>query len=382
MDLRTRFIHSLKFDTSVPPLFWHMFGLMPGVLERWHSEGLPYYISEEHITEFFGFDGYGWLREMVADDGKSYSIRLPFPCSFDPPFEPCTIENTDHYIIRRDEMGRITKIVKGVSTLPVAIDHPIKKPYDWERLKSRLQYSKSRLEGVNWLKRYEEIRSKGLPVAISLSGFFDFPRNLMGERTLFRAYFESPGMIRDILETYSDLIVTMAEEMLESIIVDAVSFTEDMAYKHGPMISPIIFREFLLPHYRKVIDCFYHAGTRIFCVDTDGNLDMLIPLLIEAGINVVGPVEVQAGNNIVNLRCRFGTKIAFFGGLDKRALIQNLDAIDLELESKLPTMLKTGGYSIGLDHRVLSDTPLKNFEYYVLRVKKIIADYYPSKRDR
>lgn len=371
-----RFINSLRFDINSPPLFWHMFGLMPGVLERWHNEGLPAYVNEENVAEYFGFDGYGWLRKMAAEDGKFYSVCLPFPCGFDPPIEPCIIEDTEHYLICRDELGRITKLIKGVSTLPRAVDHPIKKPSDWSSLKKRLQYSENRLERVDWLRRYEELRSKGLPAVVSISGFFDFPRNLMGEVRLCRAYFENPAMVKDILETYSDLIVAVAEKMLKSISIDALSFAEDMAYKHGPMISPRIFREFLLPYYRKVIDTFYHAGTRVFCVDTDGNLNVLIPLLIEAGINVVGPVEVQAGNDLVDLRRRFGAKIAFFGGLDKRVLTQGPDAIDLELESKLPMMLKTGGYSIGLDHRVLPNTPLKNFKHYVSRVKSILAEYY------
>ena len=223
------------------------------------------------------------------------------------------------------------------------------------------------------MKRYEEIRSLGLPVTVDLLGFFWFPRDLMGELRLCRAYYENPSFIHDILESYSSLIIDVAEYMLASIEIDAVSFSEDMAYRHGPMISPRLFREFMLPYYREVIDLFHHHGTRIFSVDSDGNINLLIPLLIEAGINVVGPIEVQAGNDLVNLRRRFGTKMAYFGGIDKLALTKGPDAIDKELETKLPVMLETGGYSVGLDHRVLPDTSLENFKYYVQRVREILG---------
>lgn len=53
-----------------------------------------------------------------------------------------------------------------------------------------------------------------------------------------------------------------------------------MAYKNGPMISPDIFREFMLPQYKKLTGFFKEYGIKNFFVDTDGNYEKLIPLFL------------------------------------------------------------------------------------------------------
>jgi uroporphyrinogen decarboxylase len=336
-----------------------MFGLMPGTLERWKMEGLPGWVGEEDVPEYFGFDSEG--------------VRLPYPVGFDPPFEVKILEETDRFVIKTDTLGRVTKLMKGVTTLPQTIDHPVKKPSDWKRLKKRLRFSKNRLRVDEWSRLFNEGRAKGLPVRVGCQGFFSFPRDLLGEFLLFKAYYRWPSMIHDILRTYCDLMIEVSEHMLDNIEIDYFQFGEDMCYKHGPMISPRIFREFMLPYYREVIGLFRSRGTRIFSVDTDGNVETLIPLLIEAGINVILPLEVQAGNDVISLRKRFGDKMAFIGGLDKRMLVKGLEEIDCELTTKLAFMKKSGGYVAGLDHRVLSQTSLENFQYYVKRVREILS---------
>jgi uroporphyrinogen decarboxylase len=358
MDLRTRFIRALSFDRSVSPLFWHMYGLMPGTLERWKLEGLPGWVEEEDVSGYFGFDPQG--------------VRLPFPVGFDPPFEVRVLEETSRFVIKTDEMGRVTKLMKGITTLPQAIDHPIKRPSDWNRLRDRLRFSENRVKTDEWARLFEKARAEGLPVAIGCKGFFWFPRDLMGEFFLLKAYYRRPELVHDILRTYCDLIIEVSERLLENFEIDHFEFSEDMCYRHGPMISPRIFREFMLPYYREVVRLFRSRGTAIFSVDTDGSVEALIPLLIEAGVNVIFPLEVQAGNDVVSLRGKFGEKMAFIGGLDKRVLLRGFEEIDRELTTKLAFMKKAGGYIAGLDHRVLSQTPLENFRYYVERAKEIL----------
>lgn len=373
LDVRTHFFRSLTFDLGARPLFWHMYGLMPGVLKRWHTEGLPLSVDETKIHKYFKFDGH-WQSEMAAKNGTFLPVNLPFPVGLDPPFERQVLEETERHLIYIDEFRLVKKMIKGISTLPITIDHPIKNPSEWPRFRKRLQFTERRLKGKGcWLKQYDELRDHGLPVFVNLIGFFWFPRDLMGEVMLSCAYHRNPDLVRDILDTYSDLIISVAERMLSSNKIDAVIFNEDMAYKRGPMISPRIFKEFMLPYYVKVINLLKHKGARIFCVDTDGNIEILIPLFIEAGVNVIGPVEVQAGMDLVKMRKRYGSKMAYFGGIDKRALAKDFKAIDVELERKLPFMLKTGGYLVGLDHRVLAETSFRSFQYYVGRVRGMLG---------
>ena len=153
--------------------------------------------------------------------------------------------------------------------------------------------------------------------------------------------------------------------------VDGIDFWEDMAYRNGPIIGPATFKEFMSPYYKRVIDCARSLGIEVLAVDSDGDIDPLIPLFIEAGVNLMYPFEVQAGMDIREVRKKYGKKLVIQGGLDKRKLAVDFSAIREEVESKVPQLLREGGYIPSLDHNVPPDVSLENFEYYLGLVREI-----------
>jgi uroporphyrinogen decarboxylase len=61
-----------------------------------------------------------------------------------------------------------------------------------------------------------------------------------------------------------------------------------------------------------------------------------------------------------------------YGGMDKRVPAKGKTAIDQELDSKIPFMLRQGGYIPYLDHLIPPDIPWDNFVYYRNRLNKLI----------
>jgi uroporphyrinogen decarboxylase len=110
---------------------------------------------------------------------------------------------------------------------------------------------------------------------------------------------------------------------------------------------------------------------QIILVDSDGNLDELIPLFLEAGLTGVWPVEVQAGNDLLEIRRRY-PKLRILGGIDKLEVARGKEAIDRELESKMPFMLALGGYIPHLDHSAHPEISWPDFCYYRSRLKEYI----------
>ena len=140
--------------------------------------------------------------------------------------------------------------------------------------------------------------------------------------------------------------------------------SEDMAYKSHSMISPAMVRKFLMPQYLRWVDQIKSSGCPIIDMDSDGEISVLIPLWIEVGINVCDPIEVAAGNDIVAYRERFGHKMAYTGGIDKRALAAGGDVMRAEVMRVVPPMLKDGGFIPGCDHGVPPDISWPNFIEY------------------
>ena len=128
-----------------------------------------------------------------------------------------------------------------------------------------------------------------------------------------------------------------------------------MAGRQGSLISPRMVRDFMMPNYRKIKEFADSKGIPLISVDSDGDVSELVPIMMENGINFYWPFEVQAGCDIEEYR-RKCPRLGIYGGLDKRALAQDREAIDYEL-ARAERMLKHGGYVSGPDHGVPPDVP-------------------------
>jgi hypothetical protein len=147
---------------------------------------------------------------------------------------------------------------------------------------------------------------------------------------------------------------------------------EDLAGKGGPLAGPTQVRRFMAPYYRRIWDLLSARGARLFEQDSDGDIRQVIEPFLEAGVNSMHPLEPAAGMDIVELRARWGRRLAFSGGLDKHVLRHGHPAIDAELERKIPPMVASGACFLSLDHRVPNGTPLSAYRYYIGKAWEII----------
>ncbi len=91
-------------------------------------------------------------------------------------------------------------------------------------------------------------------------------------------------------------------------------------------------------------------------------------------IGAYPPFEVAAGMDIVEVREAF-PKLGILGGIDKRALAKGKEAIDEELEKKVPFMLKSDGYIPTIDHLVSPDISFDDFKYYREKLREIVEKF-------
>lgn len=94
--------------------------------------------------------------------------------------------------------------------------------------------------------------------------------------------------------------------------------------------------EFIKPYYRRIWDLLAERGARLFDQDSDGNMNGVIESFLDAGVNCMHPMEPAAGMDVVEVRRRYGTRLAFYGGIDKHVLRRSHDDIVRELEYKIP----------------------------------------------
>ena len=132
-----------------------------------------------------------------------------------------------------------------------------------------------------------------------------------------------------------------------------------------------MFRQFMTPCYQRITGFLKERGVDIIVVDSDGNMDELIPLFLEAGLTGVFPIEARANNDLIDIRKRY-PKMHILGGIDKIEVAKGPKAIDKELESKVPFMVMQGGYIPHLDHHVHPGISWDYFQYYRRRLKELV----------
>jgi len=283
------------------------------------------------------------------------------------------VENNGVTRVIRDQDG-ITKrefLHHGTSSMPQFLSYPVKNRQDFHALLPRLDAAHPQRLAAGWEQACTFYTGRDFPVGLTVCGAYGHPRNLLGVEELSLAYYDQPALVHEILEHWTEFYCRLAQRVWQGIQFDFVLIWEDMAYKNGPLISPRLFKEFMLPYYRRFIEFVRGLGCQIIIVDSDGDITLLTPLFLSAGVNVLLPFEVQAGMDVRQFRQQYGSNLAIIGGLDKRALPLGRAAIDAELRTHMLPLLASGGYIPCLDHTVPPNVSLEQFRTYLDCVRQM-----------
>ncbi|WMJ23179.1 uroporphyrinogen decarboxylase family protein [Paludicola sp. MB14-C6] len=239
---------------------------------------------------------------------------------------------------------------------------------DFESILPHL-FSKQSIKNLRkWLICLKSKHDNGEAIVwFSLEGFFWFPRTLFGIENHLYAFYDYPELMHEIntrlVKYYKEVINTI----YEILTPDFMSFAEDMSYNHGPMISKNLYNEFMAPYYKQIIPLIKQHGTKVL-IDTDGDVEPLIPWFKEVGIDGVLPLERQAGVDVNRIREKYPDWI-MMGGYDKTIMCKGEIAMREEFERILPAM-KSGKYIPSVDHQTPPDVSLENYKEYVKLLKE------------
>lgn len=383
MTDRERFRATMHFKRPDRLPFCEWFGFNYETIIRWLKEGMP---KSSLSYQRDGFAGGRWsstvdLRssffglDTIGDRTGEVFIIDAGPI---PRFVGKTLKVTEKHItfISADGLTQRVSIDNPIYTFPQYLDWPVKTLDDWRKLKPRFDPADPRRYPINWGDELiEYYKTVDHPIGLMICGFYYFGRQLMGTIGFLTAFYKNPELIHEMMDFWADFLIESNKEAVETLKSDGLDYVgiwEDLAYRHGPLVSPRLSREFILPNYKKLTNFLRHNGIDVILVDTDGNPSALIPLLLEGGVNGLYPLEVAAGMDAVALRKEYGKRLLLIGNIDKRALFKGKSAIEKEVESKLPYLKERGGYIPSLDHTVSPDIPYQNYMYYINFLKKFL----------
>jgi len=233
----------------------------------------------------------------------------------------------------------------------------------------RFLYPKDTVENIKrYLIELKPLHDNGdFILWITLEGFFWFPRVLFGIENHLYMFYDEPELMHRINNDLAEYNMFLIEEFCKIIKPDFMTFAEDMSYNHGPMISYELFKEFLLPYYKKITPMLKKYNI-IPLIDTDGQVEPMIPWLLEAGIEGVLPLERQAGVDVVKIRMKY-PEFKMIGAFDKMVMSLGEEAMRREFERLLPVM-RSGGFIPSCDHQTPPGVSLENYRIYLKLMKE------------
>lgn len=370
MNPRQRYIETLTFGAPdrIP---FQPGGGRESTLERWRKEGLPPGKSPTTcLMETLG----------IRPETTAPHVDLGVDFRMIPQFEEKVLEHRDGHYVVQDWKGNVCEISDkfDVSYLRTGKDFctrrwircPVENRDDWERMKKRYRPDAPGRFPADFAERCERARHRDWVLSVSVSGPFWQMREWCGFEGLCVMMIEQPEFVAEMAEFWTNFVSVVLEGILKRASPDRLAVSEDMAYKEKAMISPAMTGEFCAHSWRRWSAQAKAAGVPIVDMDSDGFVGELIPLWIESGINVCDPVEVAAGNDIVEFRRLFGRSMAFTGGVDKRAIARGGKDIRAEMKRIEPTA-RSGGYIPGCDHGVPSDVSWPAFVEYGRLLAKV-----------
>jgi uroporphyrinogen decarboxylase len=193
----------------------------------------------------------------------------------------------------------------------------------------------------------------------------------MGDEITLMAMAEDPEWIIDVSRTFTDIMLQNLDlAMSTGIEPDGLWIYGDMAFKTATMCSPAMYRELIWPDHKRLAD-WAHARGMKFIYHTDGNVNGVMDLYLQAGFDCLQPLEAKASMDIRNLCPKYGDRLSFFGNIDVMVMATNdPERIEHEIASKLQAGKATRSYAYHSDHSVPPSVSWKTYQHIVRLVEK------------
>jgi uroporphyrinogen decarboxylase len=175
-----------------------------------------------------------------------------------------------------------------------------------------------------------------------------------------------PPLAKAIADKVGDHLTAVGVEEIRrwSLAETGIWIYDDMAYNHGPMFRPESFEKVFLPAYRRMIAAYKAAGARYVFLHSDGDIRPILPMLVEAGIDGINPLERRANMDVVTLRKRF-PRLIMTGGMDNTDTLIHGPIEKIQAEAReIIDLGRDGGIVIGT-HSVSPEIPIDHFAAYL-----------------
>ena len=301
-------------------------GIRGEVLEAWRAQGMP---SKVTIRDLFPFD----FREEIMPDMEPRPFLKKWPSD-------------------RSELA----------TLKRCLD-----PKDPGRLPAR------------WPKMIRVKRDRGDIVMLRVHRGFFQSMGISGWKRFAEVMymlFDDPGLVHEIMEIQGEFAAGLVDKVLKEVEIDAAIFSEPIAGNDGPLISPEMYDEFVLPHYEPILEVLRRYGVETIIIRTYANTRVLLPSIMKWNFNCLWACETNPeAMDYQDIRREIGRDLRLIGGIDVDVLRQDKESIRRDVEERVPLLLEDGGFIPLADGRIRAEISFENYVAYRRILDEVVENH-------
>jgi uroporphyrinogen decarboxylase len=199
----------------------------------------------------------------------------------------------------------------------------------------------------------------------SFNGVWERATYLCGFRRMLEGLLIEPEFVHGLLRRITDLCKLALGRYLDLVgpYLQIIKMGDDLGTQNGPQMSPKSYRDVIKPYHQELF-AFIKERTeaRIF-LHTCGSVYRLLPDLIDAGVEILNPVQVSAKDmDTRRLKAEFGDRLTFMGAIDTQRVLPfgSVEEVQAEVEQRIAHLGPGGGYILAPVHNVQADVPPEN----------------------
>jgi uroporphyrinogen decarboxylase len=319
-------------------------------------------IPRRTLVGFYTTPDYNPVLDQLGTDIRYLHIRPPdnFPSN--------SLLDKDQFTEFTDEWGLTHRFSTGyyeLAGMPL-IEH----------------FTKEGIESFPWPDAYDPVRVEGVAeevkqlyeetdYALALhrpvyGNLWEMAKLLLGMEKALMATLLEPEMLGRLFWKLAEVQFGFYDVMLDIVgpYIEYVEMAEDLGTNLGPMFSPAFYRDVMKPVHIEFIKQIKAKAPGVgVLLHNDGAIREFLPDLIEAGFDILNPIESHLpGMDPAELKRDFGDALVFQGGVNVKEILPKgtEEEIRSEVRRRIEEMGASGGYILGPTHNLSNDIPLEN----------------------
>jgi uroporphyrinogen decarboxylase len=333
--------------------------LWPDTLESWYTQGLP---AGADPADYFDWD----IAAMSLD------------CS--PRFDQRVLSIDEPWYTYQDRWGYTATKKRGKASSVHFFDHKTKDRAAWAAHKHRWRLSAdpaepARIDSTSYFEHFEpyptwaearqkylDIYARGRYLLFAAYGPWEATWRHCGYQELLMHTALDPVWVGDMAETHVELTIAVLRRCLQlGMKPDGFLMVEDLAETKGMLFSPASWRSIFKPAVVELGRFLEESGID-FWMHCCGFAEAVFPDLIGAGLQVMNPLQANTGLDVVTLRKKYGSALAFYGNISAVNMSGPREVLAAEIERKIPAA-RQGGYIFHSDHSLPPDVHFQRYRW-------------------